>query len=346
MFDIIVIGVGPAGATFARLVSSKYKVLILDKTNGRGKCCGGLIAPDAQALLASFDIGIPKRVVSDPQLLYVKSIDLETNMERNYQRHYTNINRKAFDEFLISLLPPNVTLKTNCLYVNHKYEEDIISVTIKAGDVTQEERCRILVGADGAYSRVRGNVFDDFSLIRKYLAIQGEYKRLSPINHYAVFFDRTITDFYSWLIPKEDTVLVGGAFLEREKPRLKYAKLLSAVKGNKYQIGELIKVSACFLLRPRLKDIKIGKENVALIGESAGFISPSSSEGLSYAYNSASALAKALSEIDKEWLNRYRNYTRKLKLNIFFKIIKSAIMYNHFLRNLIFKTNIGSLKNI
>ena len=69
--DIAVIGGGPAGATLARLAGRNRRVVLLDsrpkeavglrekageQENGlppRGKCCGGLLAPDAQAELAA-----------------------------------------------------------------------------------------------------------------------------------------------------------------------------------------------------------------------------------------------------------------------------------------------------
>lgn len=344
MFDIIVVGAGPAGATFSRLVASRYRVLLLEKAENREKCCGGLIAPDAQAVLAAFDLGIPKGIISDPQLLYVRSMDLESNNERNYQRYYTNVNRKLLDEYTLKLLPSNVTVKNDCRYIKHTVKDDEIYVIVESGKLIEEYRCKILVGADGAHSKVRKELYDDFRSIRKYLAIQGAYKKVTPINHYAVFFDRKITDFYSWLIPKDDLVLIGGAFLENEKPRLKYEMLIKAVRDKKYEIGELIKINACYLLRPRLRDIKLGNCGTALIGEAAGFISPSSSEGLSYAYRSASALAKALDKNDFEWQRRYWYNTNKLRVNICIKIFKSIFMHNHFIRNLIFKFKIGSLE--
>ena len=60
MYDIAIVGGGPAGATLARLTGNQYRVLLLEKRTfqeplygGLQKCCGGLIAPDAQKMLAS-----------------------------------------------------------------------------------------------------------------------------------------------------------------------------------------------------------------------------------------------------------------------------------------------------
>ena len=58
MHDIAIIGAGPAGATLARLLGSSYRVLLIDRRafspndHSRGKCCGGLLAPDAQKMLS------------------------------------------------------------------------------------------------------------------------------------------------------------------------------------------------------------------------------------------------------------------------------------------------------
>ncbi|MDD4238566.1 MAG: FAD-dependent monooxygenase [Desulfotomaculaceae bacterium] len=61
MYDIAIIGAGPAGATLARLIGHQYRVLLLDKRNldmerredSIIKCCGGLVAPDAHVQLLS-----------------------------------------------------------------------------------------------------------------------------------------------------------------------------------------------------------------------------------------------------------------------------------------------------
>ena len=53
-YDIVIVGAGPAGATFAREVSgSGYSILLIDGQDLIGnKPCGGLLAPDAQKLMA------------------------------------------------------------------------------------------------------------------------------------------------------------------------------------------------------------------------------------------------------------------------------------------------------
>ena len=54
MWDIILIGAGPASASFgSSIASSGLKVMIIDgQTEDRPKPCGGLLAPDAQKILA------------------------------------------------------------------------------------------------------------------------------------------------------------------------------------------------------------------------------------------------------------------------------------------------------
>lgn len=98
MYDVAIIGAGPAGATLARLIADRYRVLLVDKRNAAGspentmsgKCCGGLLAPDAQAALSKMGLGLPKSVLAEPQLFVVRAIDIPQCLERYYQRYYIN----------------------------------------------------------------------------------------------------------------------------------------------------------------------------------------------------------------------------------------------------------------
>lgn len=125
MYDVAIIGAGPAGSTLARLIDKKYKVLIVeqrdvlnDNTNFT-KCCGGLLAPDAQKMLARLGIALPKDILVDPQIFSVRTIDFQNNLERFYQRFYLNINRAKFDGYLASLIPKNVYFMQKTLFESY-----------------------------------------------------------------------------------------------------------------------------------------------------------------------------------------------------------------------------------
>ena len=156
MYDIAIIGLGPAGATLARLLDEKYKVIAIDRKNAKiDKCCGGLLSPDAQKILAQFDICLPKDVLVDPQIFSVKTIDMDNRIERFYQRFYINMNRAKFDNFLISLIPPNVEICNDSICKKIEKENDNYCLTIKTKKRERKEKAKIIIGADGANSIVR-----------------------------------------------------------------------------------------------------------------------------------------------------------------------------------------------
>lgn len=62
------------------------------------------MAPDAQKMLAKLSLGLPGSILSDPQLFSVCAIDFDNRIERFYQRHYINMDRKKFDSWLISYI--------------------------------------------------------------------------------------------------------------------------------------------------------------------------------------------------------------------------------------------------
>ena len=74
MYDIVIIGAGPAGSTLAKLISkTNKKILIIDAENEKNKKpCGGHLAPDAQKELAHYDLAIPKDILVSPQIFSVK----------------------------------------------------------------------------------------------------------------------------------------------------------------------------------------------------------------------------------------------------------------------------------
>ena len=115
IYDVAVIGAGPAGAVFAAELASAdpaRKILLIDGIGeGKGKMCGGLLAPDAQKVLAKLHLTLPNSTLADPQIFAVETVDLAPRYVRHYTRHYLNMDRAAFDAWLLSRVPDSVTVK-------------------------------------------------------------------------------------------------------------------------------------------------------------------------------------------------------------------------------------------
>jgi len=354
MYDIAIVGAGPAGATLARLVGGRYKVLCIDKRPAvgiprgfcTGKCCGGLLAPDAQKMLSQLGLGLPKSVLEGPQLFVVKAIDIRHRLERCYQRHYINMNRQKFDSWLLSMVPSNVDLRTSCRLQSYTADADGFRLTLGEGNRTHVEQSKILVGADGATSRVRLQAGAPDLHPRRYLAIQEWVEGGGhPFPYFTSLFDPEITDYYCWTIPKEDSLIVGAALRPEQRPGERFDLLKRRLKDYGFQIGKTIRKEGAFILRPmKTKQLLTGGKGVALIGEAAGWISPSSAEGLSYALKSAVLLAESLRPAPMGFEKRYAERTQPLRRNLFLKAIKSHFLFNPVLRKAVMRSGLQSMK--
>ena len=353
MYDIVIIGSGPAGANLARLIGDKYHVLLIDKRdlenenpqNHLTKCCGGLLAPDAQKMIASLGLGVPKDILVDPQLFAVRTMDLTNNLERLYQRFYYNIDREKFDRWLVSLLPTGIDKKFNALFKSFTEIPGGYEIRYIYNGKEMTAKTRIIIGADGASSKLRKAMSNEVTIPDEYISIQEWFECSNPMPYYTAIFDKEISDFYSWIIPKENYILLGSALRPKDNTRDKYQMLKRKLKGLGLNFDNKIKTESAFICRPKkVSQFYLGINGIALVGEAAGAISPSSAEGISYALKSSLYLAQSLEEGIDGFLKRYKNNAKNIKLNLMMKNLKSPAMYNPFLRKLAMKSGLQSIK--
>lgn len=350
MYDVAIVGAGPAGANLARIIGEKYKVLLIDKRdldrdNYRlSKCCGGLLAPDSQKMIVRLGLGIPKSILVDPQLFAVRTIDLQTNIERLYQRHYYNMDREKFDRWLVSLIPSQVDKSFNSVFKGFTETQGGYEVKYVCNGKEVSKKTKVLVGADGANSKLRRLIYGNENTPKTYISIQEWFECTTPSSYYTAIFDEQISDFYSWIIPKDNYILLGSALKPKEDAKEKFTLLKEKLTLYGFDFENKVKTEGSFIYRPkRISQLQGGKDNVALIGEAAGAISPSSAEGISYALRTSLYLAECLNEGMEDFLPRYAKRLNKIKQNILIKNAKCPFMFNPTLRHLAMKSGLQSI---
>ncbi len=355
MYDIGIIGAGPAGATLARLLAGRCRVLLLD--SGRNKCCGGILAPEAQNMLTRFGLEIPPHVLVQPQPRSVAVLDLQARLLRHYARNYVNIDRHAFDQWLISLIPDTVDIFRNAMFRSSSPSQDGLSIDIRfiQDGQTQVKTVRQLVGADGPFSTVRRENFPTQIFPKRYWAVQHWFdkeifcrqnslhdilKNIDFPTDYVGIFDADITDFYAWFIPKSQHVVLGAAISDSDNPKNKFFLLKSKLAewGLVFPTPEHCEAGP--LLRPlTLASMNSGSDRIFLVGEAAGLISPSSAEGIGAALSSAWHLSRSLRN-GQLHSGIYRRHIRWLRWNLWHKLAKNPVMFNPWLRQLIMRLGV------
>jgi len=353
LYDVAIIGAGPAGSTLARLLGQQYRVLLVDRrrldspshAGALTKPCGGLLAPAAQEELARQGLGVPAQVIAGPQLFAVRTLDLVANLERLYQRFYVNVDREAFDRWLVSLVPTRVATGFGWSMTGLERDTEGPMLHFRTSEGGHASvRARLVIGADGASSLVRKLAFPGAAQPRRYSAIQATFARSSEDAYYGAIFDATLTDFYGWSIPKAEHVLLGAAFPAGPGVSARFDTLIERARVSGMQLGDEISRESGMVSRPTNPwHLCPGAGEVLLAGEAAGFISPSSAEGISYALRSAALLANALEPGLQDAGLRYRAAASTLALRVGLKATKASAIYASGTRRLIMRSGVGAI---
>ncbi|MDR3233385.1 MAG: FAD-binding protein, partial [Planctomycetaceae bacterium] len=359
------VGAGPAGATLARLLAGRCRVLLLD--NGHSKCCGGILAPEAQNILAKLNLALPRDVLVHPQPMSVAVLDFDNGLSRRFSRRYVNIDRTLFDKWLVSMIPDSADIRRNARYRFAERTDAGFKVYFTQNGETQSEEVQYLAGADGAFSTLRREFFPKAPKPKQYVAVQHWHDMSKtdltdvPIrfmDDYTGIFASSLTDFYAWTIPKNGYLILGAALrlgtsvsgningtmagtMERVRRQLEY--------GYGLKLPQPLRREACRLVRPQhFSSICLGTEKVMLLGEAAGLISPSSAEGISSALISAYHLAETFgNHRGGNNCDGFRLYCRRMRwhrLSLYLKNLKCPAMFNPLLRKWVLLSKINPMR--
>lgn len=348
LYDIAIIGLGPAGSTLARLLPDNLKIIAFDKKNDGEdsfkKPCAGMLSHHGQECFAKYGLTLPDDVLVT-QLFSAKVIDLKHDSVRNYRRLYINMDRHRFDLWLKSMIPEYVDIHDSVLCRSLVKTDDCYEITVLENHQEIKYRAKYVIGADGAGSMVRKFLFPEHR-IKTYMSIQQWFPARVGDPSYSLVFDGDLTDSYAWGLNKNEYYVFGGAY-PMKHAREKFEEMKRRLKAYGYEFDNPVKTEACLVLSPSsLRQLCCGRDNCFLIGEAAGFISPSSLEGISYAIESAYKLGDLFNRKKQVSVKDYRKAVFSLRLKLAVKMIKRHFIMGAFLRRVIMLSGLGAISMI
>ncbi|MEM1375202.1 MAG: geranylgeranyl diphosphate reductase [Pseudomonadota bacterium] len=294
MFDVVVVGGGPSGATAADdLARAGRKVALIDRA-GRIKPCGGAIPP---RLIADFDI-------PDSQLVAkINTARMISPTQRQVDIPIVNgfvgmVDREHFDEFLRERAASHGAERHTGTFLRVDRDGPMPKVIYR--NRQKEEvalEARMIIGADGAKSRVAAAEVPGAGKGRYVVAYHEIIKAPGKVGTYDpercdVIYDGAISpDFYGWVFPHGHSASVGMGTEDMDVD-LK-ARTADLRRASGLEDCETIrKEGAPIPLKPL--DKWDNDKDVVLSGDAAGVVAPSSGEGIYYAMMGGRVAAMAV----------------------------------------------------
>jgi geranylgeranyl reductase family protein len=210
MYDAIVVGMGPGGATTAaELARAGFAVLGLEwKTHPRYKVCGGALSARTDRLLEPDYHSVVEDTIHRVRFQFAGSeaFEIASSDPIAYM-----VMRDRFDAYLVQKArEAGVLVRENERAVKVREYADRVEVETQQG----RYQSKVIVGADGANSLVARTLFPE-RRGRVVGALEGEVPlngAMSSLGAGAIVLDLgVVTGGYGWVFPKEGKLSVGIA---------------------------------------------------------------------------------------------------------------------------------------
>lgn len=272
MYDIVIIGAGPAGLKAAEvLAKNNKKVLVLEKNKVIGpKVCAAGISEKCLEY-------IPKKLINRKFDSFLITLNGKIRIKNNV---YT-IERKNLGQYQFEAAKKaGAIIKTGC------FVEKVNSNSVIANK--KEYFFNYLIGADGSNSIVRIYL----GLKSNIIALAVQYKLKQLVKDLEIHFNpKKYSVWYAWVVPHKNYTYIGtGTLMRFEEIKHLRKNLEEFAKQHNFNIKNA-KFEAA-LINADYQGFKF--KNIFLSGDAAGLANPFKGEGIYPALVSGEEIAKKI----------------------------------------------------
>ncbi len=341
MYDVVVVGAGPAGSMAAKTAAENgLDVLMVEKRQEIGvpvRCAEGV----SKAELAEF-VEIDKKWIAaeviGAKIYSPDGSEVILSEEQAGNEVGYILERKIFDRYLARLAAKagaDVIVKTSAVDLIRK--DDIVKVKLRKMGEEWEVESKIVIGADGVESRIGKLAGIDTTLKLSEIesCVQYLMNNIDFDPNYTYFWigNEIAPGGYIWLFPKGENAANVGIGVMPAKAKRKPKKYLDNFIKQKFEDGKIVEIVAGGV--PVKGEIKTAvADNVMLAGDAAHHADPITGGGIINAMKAGkyagivAAQAIESKNYSAEFLRRYdmlwkNDFGQKLRRN---KILQEKIL--------------------
>ncbi|MGR3177696.1 MAG: NAD(P)/FAD-dependent oxidoreductase [Candidatus Anammoxibacter sp.] len=304
-YDVIVVGAGPSGAAAAKIVTDKgLTALIIEKKElPRYKICSGIIFKKSLRITEEYFGKIPDSAFVTPKYLNgVRMWDSDCKYTdwpfKIDGEGAPNVWRSEYDYWLVK--NSGAEILDQCKVINFRETDDHVEISCDYENKQIILKCRFLVSAEGSVSTIRAKLDPEFeSSLERFFAYQNYYEGSCNLDalYYHGFLDERFGNVYAWFNIKDDLIVFGTGVKIKNKLE-PYLTAFTEFLRSKFdlKLGKILRKASCVGYNMcSTNRFYLGKGNIILVGESAGFLNMFG-EGISSALSTGLSAGKAICE--------------------------------------------------
>lgn len=300
MYDVIVIGAGPAGCAAAKCAAETGKSVLLTERFAlpRYKSCSGVLIKKSLELTERyFGEPVPEKAFCTPAENRGMVFTDDSGREYRFEQEGRNVWRSEYDHWLAKKAGAELRTETSAITCVETADHVEVTLSPPSGEPFRTERARYVIDCEGVTGAFKRRVLKASErYVTTYQTFNEGSVGLDPHYFYA-YLQPELSGYDAWFNVKDDKIVLGVSAEDAGKLEGYYVNFLEYMR-REHGLSLEKQLKEEKWLMPLVTDelsLTLSSGRVFFAGEAAGFLNPMG-EGISAALESGHLAALSVCE--------------------------------------------------